>query len=61
MLVNPTGKIGKFRAVDWVVELANLNIKVIECLVHTSSRSSHTDKSYRSRLVEEDPITLSSG
>ena len=28
MLVNPTGKQGKFRGVDWVVEAANLDIKV---------------------------------
>ena len=29
MLVNPTGKKGKFRAVDWVVEGNNCEIKVI--------------------------------
>ncbi|KAH7917214.1 hypothetical protein BV22DRAFT_1026806 [Leucogyrophana mollusca] len=28
MLINPTGKAGKFRAVDWCVELNNLFIKV---------------------------------
>lgn len=28
MLVNPMGKPGKFRAVDWLVELHNLEIKV---------------------------------
>lgn len=30
MLVNPTGREGSFRAVDWVVELYNLFIKVCE-------------------------------
>jgi hypothetical protein len=28
MLVNPTGKPGKFRGVDWVIELHNLYTKV---------------------------------
>jgi len=31
ILVNPTGKKGKFRAVDWCVELNNLFIKVSRC------------------------------
>jgi hypothetical protein len=28
ILINPTGKVGKFRAVDWCVELNNLYTKV---------------------------------
>jgi hypothetical protein len=30
MLVNPTGKPGGFRGVDWVVELLNLFTKVCQ-------------------------------
>ncbi|KAG2069961.1 hypothetical protein BDR04DRAFT_1020018, partial [Suillus decipiens] len=29
ILVNPTGKKGKFQAIDWCIELNNLFIKVI--------------------------------
>ncbi|KAF7309132.1 hypothetical protein MKEN_01115300 [Mycena kentingensis (nom. inval.)] len=37
-LVNPTGKSGRFRGVDWLVELNNLYTKVI----HSGSSSNHT-------------------
>ena len=31
ILINPTGKHGKFRSVDWVVESLNCNIKAKYC------------------------------
>lgn len=32
MLYNPTGKAGKFQAIDWLVEHNNLYLKVSRCL-----------------------------
>ena len=34
MLINPTGLAGKFRAVDWCVELNNLFTKVARSITH---------------------------
>ncbi|KAG1889561.1 hypothetical protein F4604DRAFT_1529582, partial [Suillus subluteus] len=48
ILVNPTGKKGKFRGVDWCVELNNLFTKVI----NGGKVSNHTV----SRIIMESPL-----
>lgn len=41
MLVNPSGREGRFRAVDWVVELYNLFIKVRRVDEHPATHSDY--------------------
>ncbi|KAJ3768390.1 hypothetical protein FB446DRAFT_792318 [Lentinula raphanica] len=48
ILVNPTGKKGKFRGVDWVVELNNLYLKRI----YGGRFSNHT----KQRIIKESPL-----
>ncbi|EPQ50052.1 hypothetical protein GLOTRDRAFT_51116 [Gloeophyllum trabeum ATCC 11539] len=48
ILVNPTGKEGKFRGVDWVVELNNLFTK----FTHGGSSSNYT----KDRVILESPL-----
>ncbi|KAF8345006.1 hypothetical protein F5887DRAFT_917780 [Amanita rubescens] len=48
ILVNPTGKPEKFRAIDWLVELHNLEIKV----KHGGQGPNHTVK----RIIEESAL-----
>ncbi|KAM6501444.1 hypothetical protein JOM56_004458 [Amanita muscaria] len=48
ILINPTGKAGKFRAADWLVELHNLDIKVN----HGGQGPNYTVK----RIIEESSL-----
>lgn len=48
MLVNPSGIPGKFRAIDWLVELLNLYLKS----VYGGEGSNHTVE----RIIEESPL-----
>ncbi|KAF8233807.1 hypothetical protein L208DRAFT_1265008 [Tricholoma matsutake] len=48
MLVNPTGKPGKFQGVDWVIELHNLYMKV----EHGGSGSNQTVQ----HIIKESPL-----
>ncbi|KAG1871817.1 hypothetical protein DFJ58DRAFT_652329, partial [Suillus subalutaceus] len=42
ILVNPTGKEGKFRAVGWCVELNNLFTKASSAVINGGKGSNHT-------------------
>ncbi|KAF8228539.1 hypothetical protein L208DRAFT_1290894 [Tricholoma matsutake] len=51
MLVNPTGKPGKFRSVDWVIELHNLYTKM-QSVEHGGSGPNQTVQC----IIKESPL-----